>query len=67
VLYTDGITEAKNPENVEFGYDRLQQVVESNVHKSAKELQEIIMEALHEFTQNDQIEDDFTTMILRFK
>ncbi|MDH3709062.1 MAG: SpoIIE family protein phosphatase [Cyclobacteriaceae bacterium] len=67
VLYTDGITEAKNPANEEFGYDRLQQVVQNNVEKSAKELQDIIIDTLYEFTQTKHIEDDYTTMILKFK
>lgn len=67
VLYTDGITEARNAQNDEFGYDRLQQVVQKNVQRSAKEVQQALIKAMHDFTQNEQIEDDFTTMILKFK
>ena len=67
VMYTDGITEAKNPENEEFGYDRLKQVIQDNARKSVEEIQEALISSLHDFTQIEEIEDDFTTMILKFK
>jgi serine phosphatase RsbU (regulator of sigma subunit) len=67
VLYTDGVTEAKNPHGEEFGYDRLKQTVENNVQKSADGIQSAIINGLHDFTQIDEIEDDFTIMILKFK
>jgi serine phosphatase RsbU (regulator of sigma subunit) len=67
VLYTDGVTEAKNPKNQEFGYDRLKQVVQNNVQNSVSDIQKAIIDGLREFTQVDEIEDDFTTMILKFK
>jgi len=67
VLYTDGVTEAKNPHGDEFGYDRLKQTVENNVQKSADGIQSAIINGLHDFTQIEVIEDDFTIMILKFK
>ncbi len=67
VMYTDGITEAKNPQNIEFGYDRLKQVVQDNARGSVAEIQEALISSLHDFTQIEEIEDDYTTMILKFK
>jgi serine phosphatase RsbU (regulator of sigma subunit) len=65
-MYTDGITEAKNPDGEEFGYDRLKQIVQNNIRKSARDIQDEIINGLLDFTQADEIEDDFTTMILKF-
>ena len=67
VMYTDGITEAKNALNEEFGYDRLKQSVQRNVDKSVEEIQEAMIKDLHDFTQLEEMEDDFTTMILKFQ
>lgn len=67
VMYTDGIIEAKNSENEDFGYDRLKQVVQSNIKKSIDKIQEALISSLNDFTQIDEIEDDFTIMILKFK
>ncbi len=66
VMYTDGITEAMNPDGEEFGYDRLREVVVNQVNQSAVEIQRAIINGLLQFTEVDDIEDDFTTMILKF-
>jgi len=66
VMYTDGITEAKTPTGEEFGYDRLKQIVNENIKKSARDIQKAIIDGLLEFTLADGIEDDYTTMILKF-
>ncbi|GJM28083.1 MAG: hypothetical protein DHS20C17_07180 [Cyclobacteriaceae bacterium] len=67
VLYTDGVIEAKDHKNREFGYDRLKQIVQNNSQSSVDSIQEAIIKGLREFTQEDEIEDDFTTMILKFR
>src|SRR5690606_24595725 len=40
VLYTDGITEAKNSKGEEFGYDRLAAILAESKHLSAREIQD---------------------------
>ncbi|MGI9542832.1 MAG: GAF domain-containing SpoIIE family protein phosphatase, partial [Cyclobacteriaceae bacterium] len=67
VLYTDGITEAKNAENIEFGYERLQQIVAENVQKPAGEIQKVLIDELYKFTKSESIADDYTTLIIKFK
>jgi serine phosphatase RsbU (regulator of sigma subunit) len=67
VLYTDGITEAKNRQGQEFGYERLRNVVLEYKNGSANEIQRAIIERLFEFIGNDAINDDYTTVIIRFK
>ncbi len=67
VLYTDGINEAKNPKGEEFGYDRLRDVIEEAISKPPKEIQEHLIQHLYEFTGTENIDDDYTTMIVKFK
>ncbi len=66
VLYTDGITEAKNPRGEEFGYDRLLNVIAEVKAAPAREIQEHLINRLYEFTGTENINDDYTTMIVRF-
>lgn len=66
VLYTDGITEAKNPQNDEFGYERLQETIREVVHKTPREIQEHLIMSLYAFSGSEDINDDYTTMIVKF-
>jgi serine phosphatase RsbU (regulator of sigma subunit) len=67
VLFTDGITEAKNAKGEEFGYDRLKAAVEKLSAENLKNLQQQLLQQLYDYTGSDDINDDYTTMILKFK
>lgn len=67
VLYTDGITEAKDARNEEFGYDRLAEAVKEVKALSSRQIQEHLINRLYEFTGTENINDDYTTMIVKFK
>ncbi|MBX2944678.1 MAG: SpoIIE family protein phosphatase [Cyclobacteriaceae bacterium] len=67
VLYTDGITEAKNSKGEEFGYDRLSEAILEVKDRSSREIQEHLINRLYEFTGTENINDDYTTMIVKFK
>jgi serine phosphatase RsbU (regulator of sigma subunit) len=67
VLYTDGITEAKNDKGDEFGYERLAAVLQEVKGLSPKEIQEHLINRLYEFSGTKNINDDYTTMIVKFK
>jgi phosphoserine phosphatase RsbU/P len=67
VLYTDGITEAKNSKGDEFGYERLEQLLAEVKDLSVKQIQEYLINNLYEFTGTENINDDYTTMIVKFK
>lgn len=66
VLYTDGITEAKDGKGEEFGYDRLMAAVSEACAKPAKGIQDHLIAKLYEFTGTSNIDDDYTTMIVKF-
>jgi len=67
VLYTDGITEAQNDDNEEFGYDRLSNLIEVNKDNSAEVIQEKIIDELYKFCNNEHLEDDYSLVVVKFK
>jgi phosphoserine phosphatase RsbU/P len=67
VLYTDGITEAKDGKGNEFGYERLTEVVNEASHLPPLQIQNHLINNLYEFSGTSNIDDDYTTMILKFK
>lgn len=66
VLYTDGITEAKNDKGDEFGYDRLSEVLVEVRRDNPRQIQEQLIKRLYEFSGTSNINDDYTTMIVKF-
>ncbi|MBL6449882.1 SpoIIE family protein phosphatase [Fulvivirga sp. 29W222] len=66
VLYTDGVTEAKNVQGDEFGYERLQKFIEKVSALSVQEIQQKLINELYEFTGTKSIDDDYTTLIIKF-
>jgi phosphoserine phosphatase RsbU/P len=66
ILYTDGITEAQDETQDEFGFERLSEVVLKNHHLSIKQLNDKIIEELYKFTGSRQLNDDYTLLIIKF-
>jgi len=67
VLYTDGITEARNKKGEEFGMDGLFIAVEAKKEATPKQIQEHVISELYSFSGGDQIDDDYTVMVIKFK
>jgi sigma-B regulation protein RsbU (phosphoserine phosphatase) len=65
VLYTDGVTEAINNREEEFGEDRLLRVITENRALPAEEILEKILAAITAFAGNRPQHDDITLMVLR--
>jgi sigma-B regulation protein RsbU (phosphoserine phosphatase) len=63
VLFTDGITEVLNGDGVEFGEDRLLQLIADHRHLSAGRLQEVIVSAVRDFS-GGTFDDDATLIVL---
>lgn len=66
VLYTDGITEAKDPKGEEFGLDQLNNTLLEVTDRSAKEIELHLIDRLYQYTGTKDINDDYTTMIVKF-
>ena len=70
LLYTDGLTEAKNVERKTFGRPRIQEVLEqfrSNPDQSLCNLVSTLSEAAHSFAGEAPQSDDLTMLALRFE
>ena len=67
VLYTDGITEAKDSKGEEFGNERLAAALQESVQNSSKEIEESVMKRLYEFSGTEDINDDYTSMTVKFR
>ena len=66
ILYTDGISEARNEDDEEFGEERLQDLVHTLPKElTAHEVTELILEDLYGFLGEQEAQDDVTLMVLR--
>ena len=66
LLYTDGIIEAFNENNEEFGMERLKSILTSCSHLAAKQIIDKIIEELYNFTGTKNINDDYSMLIVKF-
>ncbi|MEM8895271.1 MAG: PP2C family protein-serine/threonine phosphatase, partial [Bacteroidota bacterium] len=67
VLYTDGITEAVNLENEQFGYERLSDTLMKYVDQSPEQISNGIFDALYKFCEKDSLDDDYSIVIVKFR
>ncbi len=65
VLYTDGVTEAMDAVNEEFGMERLQAVFTGGAPQSAEAANEAVFAAVREFVSGAPQSDDITCLTLR--
>jgi serine phosphatase RsbU (regulator of sigma subunit)/anti-sigma regulatory factor (Ser/Thr protein kinase)/transposase len=67
VIYTDGITEAMDTEDKQFGEDRLVQVIKENSHLTPSEFVEKLNESIAQFTRGAEQHDDITVVAIKEK
>ncbi len=65
VLYTDGITEAENPQGEEFGMERLSALIQSSSMLSADGLMNNILETATNFCREVGFNDDVTILVVK--
>lgn len=63
-IYSDGVTEAMNPEGEMFGEERLKQALIENANLGAAGLHQRLLDALDEFTGGTPQTDDLTVLLL---
>jgi serine phosphatase RsbU (regulator of sigma subunit) len=66
VMFTDGVTEAKNPAADDFGCDRLIQIIRNSFSFKAASLAESVIQAVQVFS-DFHLQDDVTVMVVRFR
>lgn len=65
LFISDGVTEATNAENEEFGDQRLQDLFVANIHRPIEEIRIAILEAIDQFSGGAAQRDDVTIVLIR--
>jgi serine phosphatase RsbU (regulator of sigma subunit) len=64
VLYTDGITEAQDGQEEFFGEQRLLEIAQANLGRSARDIQDVLIAEVHGFVGDAPQFDDITLMVV---
>jgi phosphoserine phosphatase RsbU/P len=65
VLYTDGISEAKDMQKKQYGVERLCLVISQNWRLTAEEIKEAIVVDVRQFIGEQKVFDDITLLVLK--
>ncbi len=65
VLYSDGVVEAANAEDEEFGEERMGAIIQANHSRSAAEIRDEILRQVRLFLGGEQLQDDLTLLVVR--
>lgn len=66
-LYTDGLTEAMNPSEEEYGEERFQSFVDSHMDMDPEQFHTVFLEKMSEFSQDIPLTDDLTLLSIKFQ
>tara|TARA_R110000850_G_scaffold37904_4_gene99470 strand:+ start:188 stop:1399 length:1212 start_codon:yes stop_codon:yes gene_type:complete len=66
-LYTDGLTEAMNPFEEEYGEERLEKFVDKNMIMDPDDFHRKFLKKIKEFSKDVPLRDDLTLLSLRFQ
>jgi phosphoserine phosphatase RsbU/P len=67
LVFTDGVPEAHNTENEEFGDDRLQQLLRDTAHLSADEISARISAGMRNWIRDSEQYDDLTFIVMKVR
>jgi sigma-B regulation protein RsbU (phosphoserine phosphatase) len=67
LVFTDGVPEAHNPENEEFGDDRLQQLLRQVAHLRADEISARISAEMKNWIRDAEQYDDLTFIVMKVR
>lgn len=67
VMFTDGVTEAENPDHAQYGEERLEQLLSTLGGAEAATVVKAINESVHTFADGAAQSDDITTLVMRRK
>ena len=65
LAYTDGVTEAHNPDSVEFGEERLKALLAEIAHLSADEIRARLAQELKDWIEDAEQYDDLTFVVMK--
>ncbi len=64
-FYTDGLSEAMDKNNVEFGDERLGEIIKNNAHLKVDELKEKVIDDILNFLDGQNLHDDLTLVLIK--
>jgi len=64
-LYSDGLSETRNSENIQYGDERLAAVINTNSEAAPKGLIEACLEDLKNFQPGSPLSDDLTILVIK--
>jgi sigma-B regulation protein RsbU (phosphoserine phosphatase) len=64
-LYTDGLNEANNPDEQEFGMDRLEKLIADSSRQEIERMADAVLETVAAFENGAHASDDKTIVVLR--
>jgi sigma-B regulation protein RsbU (phosphoserine phosphatase) len=67
LAFTDGVPEAHNPENEEFGEDRLQQLLRQTAHLPADQISARISAEMKDWIRDAEQYDDLTFIVMKVR
>jgi phosphoserine phosphatase RsbU/P len=67
VLFSDGITEAMDPDEQMFGVARLREVLSGHMDTPLDEIQRSVLESVENFARGAHQADDVTLLLVRFR
>jgi len=65
LFYTDGITDAEDASGLDFGHERLAEVVRENRDRSARAIVSAVHSAVESFRGPEDAGDDATVIVVR--
>lgn len=65
LLYTDGLNEAVNDNDEQYGESRVLEMLEKHKHLSAREIQRRILDDVRGFAVKSELQDDMTLVVLK--
>ncbi len=65
ILYSDGLTEARNPDFELFGEERVMRIISGSNYSSPAQLRDILLDEVTRFRKNEQQNDDITLVIVK--
>ena len=67
LAFTDGVPEAHNPENEEFGEERLQQLLRQTAHLPANEISARLSDGMKDWIRDAEQYDDLTFIVMKVR
>lgn len=67
VLYTDGITEARNTDKRQYSVERLCTVLSNNWQYPAEQIRNAVIEDVHAYIGSEELLDDLTLLVFKRK